>query len=208
MHRFSIVAFVYASVVSGCYASHTREDEMPPVVEPMCVPESGLEPVVSIEMGSVSDLEVEAGTRRFTALTFFVAAHSSDVEIAEFPGTFRALDGGSLTTPSGEPALTLRFRVNGRSTLFGPEASEGETEDSFELWEAWMVRDGNVAEFELTVEVAEDASGTFEITLGNECDFTPRTWFVPEDGPTIPMPIELVGNNSPVTFQLTVTPRS
>jgi hypothetical protein len=208
--RFTLITFVcVSSLFTGCYASHVREEMEPPVViEPTCAPESDLEPVVSIEMGTVSDIEVEAGTRRATALAFSVGAHSSDVEIAEFPGTFRALDGASLTTPSGAPALTLRFRVNGLSSYFGPEESEGTVEDTFELWNAWLVRDGDVHDFELTVEVAEDASGTYEITVGNDCDLTPRAWFVTPEGetPDEPMPMELIGNNAPITFRITVVP--
>lgn len=214
MYRSNLIAFAFVSfVVSGCYASHVREEmepmEPPPVVVPpdVCAPESDLEPVVSIEMGEVSDVTLEAGTLRGEALAFTVRQLSGeDVEIGEFPGTIRALDGASLTTPSGEPALTLRFRVNDRSTLFGPKESEGEVEDPFELWKAWYLRANHEHDFELVIDVADDAAGTFEVTMGDDCHFTPRMWFVPEDGPTYEMPTDLIANNRPVTFRVTVVP--
>jgi hypothetical protein len=210
VNRFNLLAFVIVSFVSvGCYSSHTRPNDA--FVEPpnLCPPESDLEPVASIEVGDMSNVTLEAGTRRGAALNFTVRQISGDdIEVAEFPGTFRALDGASLTTPSGQPALTLRFRVNDRSTEFGPEGSEGMTEDPFLLWEAWLIRGHHEADFELVIDVANDAVGTFEVTLGNECDLTPRMWFA-ADGltPPVEMPMGLIGNNQPITFNVTVTSR-
>jgi hypothetical protein len=208
MRTFITFALV-SCLLTSCYMSHEQHEEVaPPVpVAPMCPPASDLEPAVSIEMAEVSDVTLEAGTLRGEALAFTVRQLSGDdVEIAEFPGTIRALDGASLTTPSGEPALTLRFRVNDRSTLFGPEESEGEVEDPFLLWKAWMLRANHEHDFELVIDVADDASGTFEVTMGDGCYFTPRMWFVPEESPTVEMPMDLIGNNHPVTFRVTVVP--
>lgn len=212
MRSFAPVSLVCASFVSGCYASHTREEEMPPpVVEPPVCPEESGSPGVIVEVMSVSDVYVEAGTRDFAVLDFRVreiAGH--DTEIAEFPYRIAALM-GSLITPAGEPVFSqIWLDMHERRALFGPDDLPADATSSAEgrLWDSNLLRAHEEFNFTLLLDVAPSAAGTYEITIGSGCHFTPRMWFVPEDGPTIPMPVELIGNNTPVTVRVTITPRS
>lgn len=213
MYRFNLIAFAFVSfVVSGCYASHTRpsEDAPPEVVvppAPTCPAESP-ESVARHEVLEAGDVTVEAGTRRAALASFRITAMLSDVEYAEYLYRFEALM-GSLTAPDGGPAFTnARLRVTGRTALFGPYdiVATGSEVVEGEFWDSNLLRAGDEVDLTLEVDVAEGVEGVYEVRLGNECSLTERMWFVPEDGPTVEMPDELIGGNDPITVIVTVVP--
>jgi hypothetical protein len=129
--------------------------------------------------------------------------------VAEFPYRVAAIM-GSLRTPDGHPAIdNIWLHMHERPALFGPDSPSTDSTSEFEgrLWDANILRANHELTFTLLMDIADDAEGTFEITLGNECSLTPRMWFAPDGADTVPMPIELIGNNHPITVRITVVPR-
>ncbi len=216
MRNLSTLAFICVSFLfTGCYLSHERPTDaegMPPVPAPVCPPES-TDPVVRYDVLDAVDMTVEAGTRGVRFITFRVRelAHT-DQEFAEFPYRFTALV-GSLTMPDGEPVFDrVRLILSDRRSNFGPDSVIAAPDESIfenELWDANMLRAGAEVVFTLEADIAANApGGTYEVRLGDECDLTPRMWFVPEDPPTVEMPVDRIGGNSPITIHVTVTPRT
>jgi hypothetical protein len=213
VYRFTLITLAFVSfVVSGCYASHTRPSEDAPpevVVPPPVCPAESPESAVRYDVLDAEDVTVEAGTRRAQLVVFRLRETiGHDAEFAEYPYRVRAML-GSLTTPDGGAVFTnLRLRVAGRPSGFGPydvvagpdEVAEGE------LWDANILRAGDEAVFTLEADIAEGVEGVYEIRLGDECDLTPRMWFVPEDPPTVEMPTDRIGGNDPITIIVTVVP--
>ncbi|MEK7473549.1 MAG: hypothetical protein AAB668_02380 [Patescibacteria group bacterium] len=210
MRNFFSLVFV-CLFANGCYLSHGREDasETPPGPLPELCPTEASDPDVTIDDVSAVDLTVEAGTAGVSPIGYVIRQRSGDdVEIAEFPVTFRALS-GSLTTSDGRPAITNIRLETDRRTLYGPEDVSAGADLEYEtlLWDANMLRAHDDFPFYLIFDVTDTAEGTFEVTLGDECHLTPRMWYVAADGDTRDMPIEEIGNNRPITVRVTVTSR-
>ena len=70
----------------------------------------------------------------------------------------------------------------------------------------------NADQFDMCKSVTT-GTGTYAVcgsnaNLGNECDLTPRMWFVPDAPPTVEMPLDRIGGNAPITIHVTVVPHS
>lgn len=202
-------AVALAGTLSGCYLSHGRE--RPPGPVPAVCPAESPDPVVRYEDLGSGPVTHEAGTRRSEIASFrLTELVGADVEYAEYPYRVAALM-GSLTTPEGGPVFTrMRLLIEERTgELFGPDViATGSEVVEGELWDSSLLRAGRSVTATLVLDIAPDAvAGTYEFRLGNECDLTPRMWFVPEDGPTVEMPTDRIGGNEPITVRVTVVPR-
>lgn len=199
-------AGVAFGLLAGCYQSHGVESLICPEFEPV------REPVLIFASVPSGNVVVPAGVEGVRVNAFSALNVSpQDASLGIFPVTLRALE-GSLWTADGPAIYDIRFTVNGLSTLYGPEAvpAGATTEAVVYLMEAWPIRAGRQYEYVLTVSFSPSARGRYEITLGEDCRLTAHAQFEDFEGdhPEIELdiPLELLGNNVPITRLVSVTP--